>query len=142
MINTVAKFIRQVFIPKSEFIEDEIECAIDDEIVECKEMDTPSYTGIPAPAYLPNDEWFGEPVLTEKGMDVVQQEAQIKQQEEEHKEELAAAGVIIEDENIHQKMYEMATQNWTTVKETQGGSENFQEGPNGWNSGTGMAQFQ
>ena len=35
MINTVAKFIKQVFIPKSEFIEDEIECAIDDEIVEC-----------------------------------------------------------------------------------------------------------
>jgi hypothetical protein len=128
MINTVAKFIKQVFIPKSEFIEDEIECAIDDEIVECKEMDTPSYTGVPAPAYLRNDEWFGEPVLTEKGMDVVQQEAQIKQQYEEQKQELVAAGVIIEDENIHQKMYEMATKNWNTVGEFLGGSENFQGG--------------
>jgi hypothetical protein len=128
MINTVAKFIKQVFIPKSELIEDEIECAIDDEIVECKEMDTPSYTGVPAPAYLRNDEWFGEPVLTEKGMDVVQQEAQIKQQYEEQKQELVAAGVIIEDENIHQKMYEMATKNWNTVGEFLGGSENFQGG--------------
>jgi hypothetical protein len=128
MINTVAKFIKQVFIPKSEFIEDEMECAIDDEIVECKEMDTPSYTGVPAPAYLRNDEWFGEPVLTEKGMDVVQQEAQIKQQYEEQKQELVAAGVIIEDENIHQKMYEMATKNWNTVGEFLGGSENFQGG--------------
>ena len=128
MINTVAKFIKQVFIPKSELIEDEIECAIDDEIVECKEMDTPSYTGVPAPAYLRNDEWFGESVITEKGMDVVQQEAQIKQQYEEQKQELVAAGVIIEDENIHQKMYEMATKNWNTVGEFLGGSENFQGG--------------
>ena len=128
MINTVAKFIKQVFIPKSELIEDEIECAIDDEIVECKEMDTPSYTGVPAPAYLQNDEWFGESVITEKGMDVVQQEAQIKQQHEEQKQELVAAGVIIEDENIHQKMYEMATKNWNTVGEFLGGSENFQGG--------------
>ena len=128
MINTVAKFIKQVFIPKSELIEDEIECAIDDEIVECKEMDTPSYTGVPAPAYLQNDEWFGESILTEKGMDVIQQEAQIKQQHEEQKQELVAAGVIIEDENIHQKMYEMATKNWNTVGEFLGGSENFQGG--------------
>ena len=128
MINTVAKFIKQVFIPKSELIEDEIECAIDDEIVECKEMDTPSYTGVPAPAYLQNDEWFGDSILTEKGMDVVQQEAQIKQQHEEQKQELVAAGVIIEDENIHQKMYEMATKNWNTVGEFLGGSENFQGG--------------
>ena len=43
---------------------------------------------------------------------------------------------------IHAKMYEIATQNWTTVEETQGGSENFQEGPGGWNSGTGLAQFK
>lgn len=130
MINTVAKFIKQVFIPKSELIEDEIECAIDDEIVECKEMDTPSYTGVPAPAYLRNDEWFGESVITEKGMDVVQQEAQIKQQHEEQKQELVAAGVIIEDENIHQKMYEMATRSGSTTLQLNpiGGSENFQGG--------------
>ena len=59
---------------------------------------------------------------------MVQQEAQIKQQHEEQKQELVAAGVIIEDENIHQKMYEMATKNWNTVGEFLGGSENFQGG--------------
>ena len=47
-----------------------------------------------------------------------------------------------ESHDIHAKMYEIATQNWTTVAETQGGSENFQEGPGGWNSGTGLGQFQ
>ena len=30
--------------------------------------------------------------------------------------------------NMHQLMYEMATSNWNTVAETQGGSENFQGG--------------
>ena len=38
-------------------------------------------------------------------------------------------------------MYEIASKNWNTVAETQGGSENFQSGPGGWNSGTGMGQF-
>ena len=46
-----------------------------------------------------------------------------------------------ESENIHQEMYELASKSWNTVSETQGGSENFQEGPGGWNSGTGMRQF-
>ena len=46
-----------------------------------------------------------------------------------------------ESHDIHAKMYEIATKNWTTVAETQGGSENFQEGPGGWNSGTGYNQF-
>ena len=137
MINTVAKFIKQVFIPKSE-----LECLIDEEIVDCKEMDTPSYLGVPAPAYLSYDEWFGEPIITEKGMDVIQQETYIKQQEEEYKEQLVASGCVVEEENIHQKMYETATQNWTTVSEFQGGSETFQEGPKGWQSGTGMGQFR
>ena len=108
--------------------EKNIECAIDEETVDCSEVDSTPYVGVPAPAYLEDDEWFGESILTEKGMDLVQQEAQIKQQHEEQKQELVAAGVIIEDENIHQKMYEMATKNWNTVGEFLGGSENFQGG--------------
>ena len=48
---------------------------------------------------------------------------------------------LVESEDIHQKMYDIATQNWNTVSESQGGSENFQEGPGGWNSGTGHNQF-
>ena len=39
-------------------------------------------------------------------------------------------------------MYEIATKNWNTVAETQGGSENFQEGPGGWKSGNGWNVLQ
>jgi|TARA_R100000084_G_scaffold36003_1_gene14453 hypothetical protein len=95
------------------------------------------YTGVPAPAYLEDDPWFGPaPNLTEKQQDYMEQETLIKQQEEQERSEDTC-----ESHDIHAKMYEIATQNWTTVAETQGGSENFQEGPGGWNSGTGLAQF-
>ena len=96
------------------------------------------YTGVPAPAYLEDDPWFGPaPNLTEKQQDYMEQETLIKQQEEQERSEDTC-----ESHDIHAKMYEIATQNWTTVAETQGGSENFQEGPGGWNSGTGLGQFQ
>ena len=52
-------------------------------------------------------------------------------------EEMQSTEVTCESADIHAKMYEIATNNWTTVSETQGGSENFQEGPGGWNSGAG-----
>ena len=116
----------------------DIECAIDEEVVGCDEMDNPPFVGVPAPAYLEDDPWFGAaPVRTEKQMDYMEQEAEIKMAEEqEHSEQTC------ESHDIHAKMYEIATQNWTTVAETQGGSENFQEGPGGWNSGTGANQFR
>ena len=53
----------------------DIECAIDEEIVPCDTLEdvffSPeaqgSWTGIPAPAYLEDDPWFGSaPTLTEK----------------------------------------------------------------------------
>ena len=118
--------------------EEKIECAIDEEVVDCGEMDSPPYIGIPAPAYLEDDLWFGAaPVRTEKQMDYMEQEAEIKMAEEQQRSEQTC-----ESHDIHAKIYEIATQNWTTVAETQGGSENFQEGPGGWNSGTGLAQFK
>ena len=44
-----------------------------------------------------------------------------------------------ESEDIHQKMYEIATKSATTLKlDPPGGSENYHEGPGGWNSGQGM----
>ena len=53
----------------------EIECAIDEEVVECSEMDSPPYTGIPAPAILQDDPWFGSaPDLTEKQKEYQQQQ--------------------------------------------------------------------
>ena len=118
--------------------ETDIECAIDEEVVDCDEMDNPPYIGVPAPAYLEDDPWFGPaPVRTKKQMDYMAQEAEIKMVEEQERSEKTC-----ESHDIHAKMYEIATKNWTTVSETQGGSENFQEGPGGWNSGTGLSQFQ
>ena len=119
-----------------------VECAIDEEVVDCKEMSSTPYIGVPAPVVLSNDSWFGDVTYkSQKQLDYMEQETEIKKQEEAHKEELRASGHTVEDENIHQKMYEIATKNWTTVGETQGGSENFHEGPGGWNSGNGMGQF-
>ena len=49
-----------------------------------------------------------------------------------------------ESSDIHQKLYDLATANWNTVAEAQaqyqGGSENFHEGPGGWNSGNGFSR--
>ena len=116
----------------------EVECAIDEEVVDCNEMDNPPFVGVPAPAYLEDDPWFGPaPVRSEQQKDYMEQEAEMKMVEEQQRSEETC-----ESEDIHAKMYEIATQNWTTVAETQGGSENFQEGPGGWNSGTGLAQFK
>ena len=53
--------------------EEDIECAIDEEVVECVEMDSPSFTGIPAPAYLSEDPWFAPPVYTEKQVEYMEQ---------------------------------------------------------------------
>ena len=115
-----------------------VECAIDEEVVDCDEMDSPPYIGVPAPAYLEDDPWFGPaPTLTEKQQEYFQREATERLHQDIREEKKTC-----ESEDIHAKMYEIATQNWTTVSETQGGSENFQEGPGGWNSGTGLAQFK
>ena len=101
-----------------------IECAIDEETVDCSEVDSTPYVGVPAPAYLEDDEWFGPaPVKTEKQLEYMEMETEMKKQEEEQRKEYSG-----EPCNMHQLMYEMATSNWNTVAETQGGSENFQGG--------------
>lgn len=115
--------------------EKEIECAIDNEIVDCTEMNSSTpWVGIPAPAYLEDDEWFGPaPIRTEKQKELIRhQEATEKLHEDMRKE-----SGIIESEDIHEKMYAIASANWNTVSESQGGSENFHEGPGGWQSGSG-----
>ena len=82
-----------------------IECAIDEEVVECSEMDSPPYIGIPAPAYLEDDEWFGPaPERTEKQLDYMEKETIAKQEEEEKRREYGG-----EPCSMHQLMYEMAT---------------------------------
>ena len=104
---------------------DDIECAIDDNVVDCSEMDEEPYVGIPAPAYLEEDPWFGPaPIRSEKQLDYMEQETFIKQQEYQETHSTA------ESEDIHQVMYEMATQNSATTLQLNpiGGSENFQGG--------------
>lgn len=117
-----------------------VESVIDQELVDCKEVET-NYTGYPPPAYLPEDPWFPDPILSEKQMSI----------KEAHDQAVADQQILDESQSkesadIHQKLYEVATKNWTTVGETQisaqGGSENFQEGPDGWQSGTGYSQFR
>ena len=103
--------------------EEKVECAIDEDIVECSEMDAPPYTGVPAPVYLQNDEWFGTAVVSEKQKDYMVQETEIKRQEFEK-------SFSVEPEDIHQVMYEMATKSGATTVQLDpiGGSENFQGG--------------
>ena len=113
-----------------------VECAIDEEVVDCDEMDNPPYVGVPAPAYLEIDPWFSPPVLSEKQM--TYKEAHDKAVEEK---QILDESETKESADIHQKLYEMSSKNWTTVVESQGGSENFHEGPGGWMSGTGYGQF-
>ena len=86
-----------------------------------------------APAVLEDDPWFG-PAINSGALDTKKE----KPYTNEVKAEETSPVQPKESENIHQEMYELATKNWTSVKETQGSSENFQEGPNGWNSGTGL----
>ena len=109
------------------------------EVVACTvKPEESSYTGVPAPAYLQEDPWFGPvPEYTEKQRDYMEMEFEMKKKEVEQRKETTK-----EPEDIHEIMYQMSQGNWNTVIESQGGSEHFHEGPGGWNSGTGMGQFR
>jgi len=131
MIKKVIKSIKKVFIPRSEFIIEE----------KPKKVEKPkeNYIGVPAPVSTPTDSWFSKPVKSEK---VVAYEKRVAQKIEEQKI-IEAAQPKKELEDIHQQMYERVTKYWGTWQEEHlGGSENFQSGPGGWNSGTGMGQFK
>ena len=129
MIKKVINQIKKVFIPRSEFIE---------ETPKKVEKKQASYTGVVAPITTPTDSWFSEPVKTEK---VIAYEKHVAQKIEEQKF-IEAAQPKKEAEDIHQQMYARASKHWATWQENVGGSENFQSGPGGWNSGTGMGQFK
>jgi hypothetical protein len=129
MIKKVINQIKKIFIPKSEFIE---------ETPKKVEKKQSSYTGVVAPITTPTDSWFSEPVKTEK---VIAYEKHVAQKIEEQKF-IEAAQPKKEAQDIHQQMYARASKHWATWQENVGGSENFQSGPGGWNSGTGMRQFK
>ena len=129
MIN---KLINKLFSQK--VTEDDIECAIDENIVDCKTFDDEqekAYVGVPAPILNPVDDWFSSPygfavpAITQKQKDFMAQEAEIKKQEEENRQYWTK-----ESANIHQEMYDLATKSGATTVQLDpiGGSENFQGG--------------
>ena len=132
MINTITNALKDIlneFGFTKKFTDDEIECSIDENIVDCTEMEEEPYIGIPAPAYLEDDEWFGPaPARTEKQLDYMVQEMEIKRQEREE-------NFSVESDDIHERMYEIATSSSPTTVQLNplGGSENFQD--TGWMSG-------
>jgi len=125
MITTLTDALKGILGLNKPIDEEKVECAIDEDIVECSEMDAPPYTGVPAPVYLENDEWFGTAVVSEKSQDYMVQETEIKQQESDNRQYWTN-----EPEDIHQVMYEMATKSGATTVQLDpiGGSENFQGG--------------
>ena len=147
MIKKIKETLSQVFFSPEASGTWGVECAIDEEIVDCKEFEEDGldyedqyYTGVPAPAYLEIDPWFSPPVLSEKQMTYKEAyDAAVADQQ------IADEVSGQEPSDIHQKMYEIATaSNGTAVqRDPIGGSENFQGGDNGygWMSGTGLGQF-
>jgi hypothetical protein len=101
-----------------------------------------TYTGVPAPAISPSDSWFNDPVYSQKGLDYMQQETEIKIEDQKRIEERKNSGEVIESNNIHQLMYSMATKALGSWQENIGGSENFNSDSNEWSSGTGMGQYR
>ena len=129
----IKQILSKLFSQKSK----DIECAIDEDKVDCEHLDDDqdkAYVGVPAPVLNPVDEWFASPygcpsAVTEKQKDYMEQETEMKQQEQNSS---------VEPENIHQVMYEMATRSGLLLFNLIPlvDPENFQEG--GWNSGTGI----
>ena len=130
MINTIKETIKGILGIEKKIDEEDIECAIDEDVVDCEgeafvQDALNYYTGVPAPAYLEDDKWFGTAVVSEKTQDYMVQETEIKQQESENRQYWTK-----EPEDIHQVMYEMATKSGATTVQLDpiGGSENFQGG--------------
>ena len=122
----IKKLMDKLFPLKTE----EIECAIDDVIIDCDKLEDESiafkqdalnyYTGVPAPVYLLEDEWFGPaPVRSQKPLDYMEKELEMKRQEREQ-------NFSVEPDNIHELMYEIATKSQSTTLHINfiGGSEN------------------
>jgi len=135
----IIKTIKQLFETQTSLLQKKantfkVECAIDEDVVECEEMDTIPYTGVPAPVVLSDDPWFGPAVKSEKQLTHEEMLEIAKEREEENREHWTK-----EPENIHEVMYEMATKNAPTTVQLNpvGGSETFQESPGDWMSGTG-----
>ena len=127
MITTLTDALKGILGLNKQISEEEIECAIDEQTVNCTVMEEePAYTGVPAPVIAPHDDWFEDPPKTEMQM------------EYEHINDDFQDGWWLlpeyqdtkESPNIHQEMYEIATKSAATTLQLDpiGGSENFQGG--------------
>ena len=141
MIKEAIKSIKEIFNPKPEedFRKDSMPPWGHSDMEYLVNNPT-SYTGVPAPDYLPEDPWFPAPVLSEKQLSVKEAREQAIADNQILADE---SGHVVESSDIHQKMYEIATKGSATTLQLDppGGSENFHEGPGGWTSGTGIRQF-
>lgn len=105
------------------------------------------FIGIPAPEVLEDDPWFGPAPETERSVEIKQMRSLLVEENHLVPEEDDKPPVK-EVDNIHEVMYNIATSGGNTTTQLDpmpplgGGSENFQSGPGGWMSGTGMRQFQ
>ena len=94
-------------------------------------LNRPKHRTIVAPRVLKDDEWFGPAFISDSNKDYMEREAEAFKADA-----LNYYNLSKESEDIHQKMYEIATKSETTLKlNSLGGSENYHEG---WNSGQGM----
>ena len=125
---------------KREQATDKIECAVDDNIVDCSELqddynegqafkdDAINYfTGVPAPKELSHDNWFPNPFMKEKEVEFAgNYEGPLYAPYTAVDEFKKSVG----DDGMHQKMYEMSTRSGKTTLQLNpiGGSENFQGG--------------
>ena len=126
MITTLTDTLKGILGLNKQISKEEIECAIDEQTVNCAVMEEePAYTGVPAPAVLQEDPWFGPAVVSDANKDYMEREYEAFRQDA-----LNYYSDSKESENIHQVMYEMATQNAATTLQLDpiGGSENFQGG--------------
>lgn len=96
--------------------EQDFETVVDDD-QDVYESD--SYVGVAAPVIAPSDEWFSDPILTDNMQDYMIQETEIKQQQSQEGE----------PENIHQLMYDIATESGKTTLQL--------DPTDSWNSGIG-----
>ena len=126
MIATLTSALKGILGLNKNISEKEIECAIDENIVECTEMEEEPYTGVPAPVVLTKDPWFGSAPVSDANIDYMEREHEAFKQDalNYYNQETK------ESPNIHQEMYELATKSGATTLQLDpiGGSENFQGG--------------
>ena len=146
MIQKIKSFFKReqaTKIPGCPEVTNKIECAIDDNIVDCSELQENYdegqafkedainyYTGIPAPNYLVHDDWFPNPYMKEREVEFAGNYPGPLYAPYSAVQEFKKDSITIGDDGMHQKMYEMSTRSGATTLQLNpiGGSENFQGG--------------